>query len=185
MPRIFLSLSITALLLIAAALTYGLMGGDYNGISNRYRALQSTSTETLQDGAARLDAALTELRPIQRHVRIHMLLGILAALMAVLVQSIGVTYFIGTGRWCKEVVEAYQLDEQFVRQHAKLKRQAFPFALLGIAAVLTQVQARLEGASQEGVQLASFELHDGTLQDDSRSPIRLLNDALGVEEHQS
>jgi hypothetical protein len=61
----------------------------------------------------------------------------LATLVAVLVHSIGITYFIGTGRWCKEVVEAYALDEAFLKEGTQLKRASFPFAMLGIATVLT------------------------------------------------
>ena len=41
---------------------------------------------------------------------LHMLLGAAAALMTVLVNSITITYFIGTSRWCKEVCETYQLE---------------------------------------------------------------------------
>jgi hypothetical protein len=56
--------------------------------------------------------------------------------VTVLVQSIGVTYFIGTGRWCKEVVDAYGLDASLIDRSNRLKRAAFPFAMLGIAAVI-------------------------------------------------
>jgi hypothetical protein len=142
LPRIFFSLAVTSLILIATALTYGLLGGDYNGISRQLRDLQSASAAAQNDTATerfdeKREAILARLKPIQNHVRIHMLLGILASLVSILVQSIGVTYFIGTGRWCKEVVEAYDFDGRLVQQSTKLKRQAFPFAMLGIAVVLT------------------------------------------------
>ena len=65
-----------------------------------------------------------------------MLLGVFAALVAILVQSIVVTYFIGTGRWCKEVVETYGLSADFVNRAARLKRRAFPWSLLGMMALL-------------------------------------------------
>jgi hypothetical protein len=145
LPRIFFSLAVTSLVLIAATLIYGLLGGNYNGVSRQLREFQSAraTTQIATDNTAaahpdeQMEAILAQLKPIQRHVRLHMLLGILASLVAVLVQSIGVTYFIGTGRWCKEVVEAYDFDASLVQQSTKLKREAFPFAMLGIAAVLT------------------------------------------------
>ena len=50
-----------------------------------------------------------------------------AALAVVFVESIVVTYFIGTSRWCKEVVETYQLDPAAVvgEQSAQAARR-FP-----------------------------------------------------------
>ena len=41
---------------------------------------------------------------MQRGNRVHTLLGLLISVMGVLVNCLSVTYFIGTGRWCKEVV---------------------------------------------------------------------------------
>ena len=126
MPRIFLSLAVIAISLVAVALIYGLVGGDYNALSQELRTA---------DDAAR-DGVLTRLEPVQRHVRVHMLIGILATLVAVLVQSIGITYFIGTGRWCKEVVTTYGLSDELTQRSTQLKREAFPFAMLGIATTL-------------------------------------------------
>ena len=45
---------------------------------------------------------------------IHRLTGMAAALGVVFVESVVVTYFIGTSRWCKEVSETYQLDSKRV-----------------------------------------------------------------------
>ena len=70
---------------------------------------------------------------------VHRLSGVLAALMVVLVNSMAVTYFIGTGRWCREVVETYGLDGSYIERSRRLKRSAFPFALLGMLAVVTVV----------------------------------------------
>ncbi len=66
----------------------------------------------------------------------HRLLGVAAALVIVLVDSIVVTYFIGTSRWCKEVVETYDLDRQLLRRSILLKRAAFPWAFLSMLAVI-------------------------------------------------
>jgi hypothetical protein len=67
---------------------------------------------------------------------IHFLTGVSAALMVVLVESIIVTYFIGTSRWCKEVVETYRFDPESVRSSNRLKRRTFPWALLGMLTVV-------------------------------------------------
>lgn len=58
------------------------------------------------------------------------------ALVVVLVNSMSVTYFIGTGRWCREVVETYALDASYVERSQQLKRSTFPFAILGIFGVV-------------------------------------------------
>lgn len=70
---------------------------------------------------------------------VHRLSGVLAALVIVLVNSMAVTYFIGTGRWVREVVEAYGLDADLVDRGRKLKRRTFPFALLGMLGVVAIV----------------------------------------------
>jgi len=70
---------------------------------------------------------------------VHRLSGVLAALMVVLVNSMAVTYFIGTGRWCREVVEAYGLDGSYIQRSKRLKRSAFPFAMMSMLAVVAIV----------------------------------------------
>lgn len=73
---------------------------------------------------------------ILRWATVHRLSGVLAALVVVLVNSMAVTYFIGTGRWCREVVETYGLDSTFIARSRLLKRRAFPLSLLGMLAVV-------------------------------------------------
>ena len=70
---------------------------------------------------------------------VHRLSGVLAALVVVLVNSMAVTYFIGTGRWCREVVETYGLAPALIERSRRLKRSAFPFALVGMLAVVAIV----------------------------------------------
>ncbi len=67
---------------------------------------------------------------------VHRLSGVFSALVVVLVNSMSVTYFIGTGRWCREVVETYALDASYVERSQQLKRSTFPFAILGIFGVV-------------------------------------------------
>ena len=76
---------------------------------------------------------------VLRWATVHRLSGVLTALVIVLVNSMGVTYFIGTGRWCREAVETYGLDDSFIDRSRGLKRSAFPYALLGMLGVVAIV----------------------------------------------
>jgi hypothetical protein len=73
---------------------------------------------------------------VQRWATVHRLFGVFAALAVVLVDSIVVTYFIGTSRWAKEVVETYGLDPQLIRRTTALKRRTFPWATLSMLAIV-------------------------------------------------
>ena len=77
---------------------------------------------------------------------VHRMFGIASALVVVLVNSIAVTYFVGTSRWCREVVETYSLDMELVRRSAALKRRAFPWA---VAAMLVVVCISALGAAAD------------------------------------
>ncbi len=68
--------------------------------------------------------------------RLHFMLGVASGLAVVLVNSILVTYYIGTGRWCKEVVQTYSLDPDLVVRSARLKRQAFPYAMTNMLLIV-------------------------------------------------
>jgi hypothetical protein len=109
-----------SLMLLAAALVLGLAMGDLYA--------QPFPTAETQSWAT-----------------VHRLTGLMAALAVVLVESIIVTYFIGTSRWCKEVVETYRLDPSDVHASNRLKRRTFPWALLGMFAVIAIIA--LGGAS--------------------------------------
>ncbi len=71
-----------------------------------------------------------------RWATVHRLAGVATALAVVLVNSIVVTYFIGTSRWCKEVCETYGLDVSLIRRSTALKRRTFPWAVMGMLAVV-------------------------------------------------
>jgi hypothetical protein len=66
----------------------------------------------------------------------HMLTGVAAALAVVLVESIGVTYFIGTSRWVKEVTDTYRLPTENLAISTRLKRRTFPWCVLGMLTVV-------------------------------------------------
>jgi amino acid transporter len=72
----------------------------------------------------------------QANLRVHRLSGIGAGVAVLLVNSIVVTYFIGTSRWCREVCETYQLDASILRRSAQLKRRAFPASIVGIVTII-------------------------------------------------
>src|SRR3989304_423650 len=102
MTRILVTLAALSLTLLLTALVLGLAIGDL------YAA--RPSDETLN------------------WATVHRLAGIAAALAVVFVESVIVTYFIGTSRWCQEVVETYQLPAELARQSNRLKRRTFPWA---------------------------------------------------------
>ena len=112
MDRVFTRAALFAVALMAATAGLGLWLGDLHG---------QTAPAVLRWGT------------------VHRLSGVLAALMVVLVNSMAVTYFIGTGRWCREVVETYGLDGSYIERSRRIKRAAFPFALMGMLAVVTIV----------------------------------------------
>jgi uncharacterized membrane protein len=70
---------------------------------------------------------------------LHMLLGAGGTLLAILVNSITITYFVGTSRWCKEVCETYRLPRALAEESATLKRRTFPWTLLGILTLIAVV----------------------------------------------
>lgn len=72
----------------------------------------------------------------------HFLLGLFAALLTLLVHCIIFTYFLGTGRWVKEVTLAYGLpDEPLHKQTRELKRRVFPPALFAMLIAIATAAA--------------------------------------------
>ena len=114
MTRILLTIASLSVALLVAALVIGLAVGDL----------------------------YAEPHPDQitmRRATVHRLTGIAAALGVVFVESVVATYFIGTSRWCKEVVETYKLNPAAVRSSTRLKRKTFPWALGGMLAVVAVI----------------------------------------------
>ena len=76
--------------------------------------------------------------------QIHFLLGLFAVLVTLAVHCLIFIYFLGTGRWVKEVVLAYRLpDAPLPRLTRELKRRTFPLALL---AMLVPIATAAAGA---------------------------------------
>jgi len=120
MTRIFPTLASLSIMLFTAAIVLGLSIGDLYTVP--------PAQETL-DWRGR-----------------HMLVGLAAALAVVLVESIAVTYFIGTSRWCKEVTETYRLMPDHLADSQRLKRRAFPWCVVGM---LTAVAVSALGAASD------------------------------------
>jgi hypothetical protein len=148
--RIFSVLAILALVLLAANFVVGLTGGNFNAAAQAKRAAQRNLVDAQRQLRASTDSKSAEIdqakealvaadaifQPARSSMTLHMLLGSAAALVAVLVNSIAITYFIGTSRWCKEVCETYDLPRELAERSTRLKRSTFPWALSGILSVI-------------------------------------------------
>jgi hypothetical protein len=87
---------------------------------------------------------------------VHIYLGLLAVTTALAVHCLIFIYFLGTGRWVKEVALAYRIpDEPLPRQTRELKRKTFPAALL---AMLVPIAASAAGAGV-ATQVWSWPVH--------------------------
>ena len=115
MNRIFTTLALVSIAALVATLLLGFSLGDLN------------------DPALRHSDQLPRLVHLSM---IHKMFGLASALIVVLVNCIVVTYFIGTGRWCKEVVEAYSLDLELIRRSLTIKRRTFPWAVMAMLAIV-------------------------------------------------
>ena len=67
---------------------------------------------------------------------VHRLAGIAGGVVILLVNSVVVTYFIGTSRWIKEVCDTYRLPATFSDRSTRLKRQTFPASLVSMLTIL-------------------------------------------------
>jgi hypothetical protein len=153
LARIFSVLALLAVILLAANFVVGLAGGDFNAAAREKRAAQRKWIELERSTRAKRDPASSELDAARKAtaaadanfvrprswMTLHMLLGSAAALITVLVNSITITYFIGTSRWCKEVCATYRLPSDLADRATRLKRGTFPWALAGILSVIAVV----------------------------------------------
>ena len=75
----------------------------------------------------------------------HFHFGLWSAVLTLLVHCLIFTYFLGTGRWVKEVGLAYDLpDEPLLKLTRTLKRQTYPVALI---AMLVPIGTAAAGAA--------------------------------------
>jgi hypothetical protein len=89
--------------------------------------------------------------PEQPIFLLHFILGLFTAIAVLMIHCLIFTYFLGTGRWVKEVTREYRLpDEPLHRLTRDLKRKTFPPAL---SAMLVTIATTAAGA---GVQMANW-----------------------------
>ena len=156
--RIFGTLAAFVILMMAATMALGL-SVDLNGrvqqirvLVDRMRTLEAAlpsdavTSEELATVRQEIQELQVDFKRQRRTSSIHMLLGVATALFIVLVSSIAVTYFVGTSRWCREVVETYNLDTTLIAESQTLKRRAFPWAVTGM---LTAVGVSALGAASD------------------------------------
>lgn len=122
-------------------LTIGDFGAASKGFQTAYHEhdqLVDTATDraSLEQSEADLKQAAKKLNEQRSGFWLHIWLGMGAALVTLLINSISVTYFIGTNRWCREVVDAFSLDRQLAEKSQSLKKRAFPWSLLAIVLIL-------------------------------------------------
>jgi hypothetical protein len=81
---------------------------------------------------------------------LHIYLGLTAALSTLGVHCLIFIYFLGTGRWVKEVALAYQMpDAPLPRLTRELKRKTYPVALLAMLVPIAAAGAGAGRAAQE------------------------------------
>ena len=155
--RIFPVLAAFALALMAATLLLGLSLGDVRASMRELSAAESrraalrSEAERSSSEAQQLRAKIEELRGVERWKSVHFLSGLLSAVVVMFVAGVAITYFVGTSRWCREVVDAYHLDIELARASARLKRRTFPVVVTAMVGLV--VVAALGGASDPGANL--------------------------------
>ncbi len=89
--------------------------------------------------------------PVDNTYLVHFALGLGTAMLTLFVHCQVFTYFLGTGRWVKEVTLAYNLpDVPWHKNTRELKRKTYPVAL---SAMLVTIAAAAAGA---GAQLQEW-----------------------------
>jgi hypothetical protein len=128
--RIFITMASVAVMLLAITLILGLRIGDVPELVERAKAAKQAGDETkFQEIQARSDLGVAAMIN-------HRLFAIGVSIFVLFVNSMSITYFVGTSRWCREVGETYALDRAFAEQAQRNKRRNFPWALLGMLTIL-------------------------------------------------
>jgi hypothetical protein len=172
LARIFSVLAVLAVLLLAANFVAGLWIGDFNAAAqakrvaagklsfetNKLRLERERTSPAYEQARREFAAADKQFGPPRARMTLHLLLGSAAALVAILVNSITITYFVGTSRWCKEVCETYRLSGDLAAESARIKRSAFPWAVLGVLTVIGIVAfgAAADASGANHIRSAAF-----------------------------
>ena len=132
--------------LLAVNFVVGLWIGDFNTPARQYREAfrkfqdvrrsRHASAEEVERAKAAVAEAEARIAIPRSRRTLHFYLGVASSLLAMLVSSVTVTYFVGTSRWCREVVETYKLPSELAARSARLKRRTFPWAVLAMLVVV-------------------------------------------------
>ena len=144
MTRIFLTLALFASCLVVADLLLGHTIFGYGENAREYaevlQELDSSPPATDASTLSTLEKRRDDLRAVflskQQRMVLHFWIGIGSVLITMLVNSVCITYFIGTNRWCREVVETYELDPTLLESSNVLKRKTFPWSFIGILSAI-------------------------------------------------
>jgi len=144
--RIFIVLACFAWLSLVANFAVGLWIGDFNAAAQSYRAAFNEDRDVSRDRSASdaekqaareaMKRAGEELVVPRQRMTLHFYLGVAACILVILVNSVTVTYFVGTSRWCKEVGETYDLKPELQLRSTLIKRRTFPWAFMGMLAMV-------------------------------------------------
>jgi len=159
--RIFSVLAVIAWLSLVANFFVGLWVGDFNGVATAYRE----AYEELQQVKFDPDKSATDKTAAQEKLKLadeakrepryrmtlHFYVGVASALLVILVNSVTVTYFVGTSKWCKEVGETYSLSDELQSRSTVIKRQTFPWAVASMTCIVVLVL--LGGLSDPSIPL--------------------------------
>jgi len=147
--RIFTILAALSVIALLTNLALGLRTGDMaeetrqmREVAGEYRrASRSLLSDDQRKESARrtFEQAREEFQPKLGRLTTHIWVGIVAALLTLLVNAVAITYFLGTARWCREVVETYDLDRELAHASLLNKRRAFFLAFLSMSAILAIV----------------------------------------------
>lgn len=161
MARIFFVLACFATVLLLTNLGVGLWVGDLNGdaaavkqASEAFAKAKATQDQqAVEEAESNLMQAAKAHEPTKKRHSVHFLLGVFTAVVCVLVNAISVTYFIGTAKWCNEVVDAYSLAPEYARRSTRLKKSSFPWSVAGVLTIILIVA--FGGASDPATEIQS------------------------------
>lgn len=149
MARIFAILAGLSTIFLAANLVLGLRTGDMEAATKKvmetadhyYRKQQSQLSTAADKETARkqLEQVKQWYGPQVRRLTSHIWTGIIAALLTLLVNAVAITYSLGTARWCREVVDTYQLDHKMSAMSLQHKRSVFLWAFSSMLVILAIV----------------------------------------------
>jgi len=77
------------------------------------------------------------LRASQGRVGTHMLTGMSALLLNIMVHAIALTYFMGTGRWLEETTNAYRLSTSMYQESKRMKYRVVLAMTLSMVMLIT------------------------------------------------